>query len=61
MTFLRSARCYSLAGALALPLSLQAPNYNNQCTSVAIQHMYIKASKATKDLDPRPNYNIQTY
>jgi hypothetical protein len=61
MTFLRSARCYSLAGALATPLSLQAPNYNNQCTSVAIQHMYIKASKATKDLDPRPNYNIQTY
>jgi hypothetical protein len=46
-----------LGHAIAAP----APNYSNRRTSVSIQHMCIKASKATKDLGPRPNYKIQRY
>jgi hypothetical protein len=60
MAFLRSAYCRDNTENLAMPLLSRVPNHSNQHALVAIQHMCIKASKATKDLGLRPSSKVQT-
>jgi hypothetical protein len=60
MAFLRSAYYCGNTETLDMPLLSRVPNHNNQHTLVAIWHLCIQASKATKDLVPRPSYKVQT-
>jgi hypothetical protein len=61
MAFLRSVHCHGSTKTLAMPLLSQVPNHSSQHALVAIQHLCIKASKATKDLGPRTSYKVQKH